>query len=364
MAFVFPIKEKKVTFASYRSKSLEGNLKYLYKEMVNQHPDYQYHFLIKKFKGSFIGKVDYFLHMLKSIYGLATSKYFIVDDYYFPIYVIKPRDGSEIIQLWHAAGAFKKFGLSTVGKSFGPSPEYLNHVKIHSNYSKVYVSSKNVIPYYSEAFGLEEDKIHPLGVPRTDFFFEQEYVREAEERFFLQYPEFINKKVILYAPTFRGGSHNQEAFDCPLDIRILKEVLGEKYTLLIHLHPYMKESMIVEDESDFVTVMDSEFTIEELMIVSDILITDFSSIVFDFSLLEKPIAFYATDLEEYMLERDFYFDFETFIPGPFFTDTYQLANWIQQGQYDKDLILKFKDFFFDGDKRVSQKIVSHIFSEK
>ncbi|MGV3467396.1 MAG: CDP-glycerol glycerophosphotransferase family protein, partial [Heyndrickxia sp.] len=149
----FKVNEHKVTFASYRSDKLKDNLSFVFEEMKVQYPDYQYHFVFKKFHSSIKGKIDYFLHLSRAVFEMATSRYFIIDDYYFPVYVVKPRKGTEVIQLWHASGALKKFGLSTVGKPFGPSETYLKHVKIHSNYAKVYVSSSEVIPYYSEAFG-------------------------------------------------------------------------------------------------------------------------------------------------------------------------------------------------------------------
>ncbi|MBO0991476.1 CDP-glycerol glycerophosphotransferase family protein [Bacillus sp. SD088] len=365
VAFLFPINEKKVTFASYRSQALEGNLEYVYREMVNQYPDYQYHFLIKKFKSSIWGKIEYILHMVNSIHALATSKYFIIDDYYFPIYVIKPRKGTEIIQLWHAVGAFKKFGLSTVNKSYGPSKDYLRHVKVHSNYSKVYVSGKNVVPYYAEAFGMEESKIYPVGVPRTDFFFDFNKIKESIEKFYLEFPEVINKKVLLYAPTFRGKSHEPTNIPCPIDIGVLREMLGNEYILMIHLHPYMKKnSWIKEEDQNFVFLIEENYTIEELMAVADILITDYSSIIFDYSLLERPILFYANDLQEYLQERDFYFDYRNFIPGPFFDETQSLGDWILNEKYDLAGIISFKKGFFDYlDGMSARRIVSHIHGE-
>ncbi|KRG15921.1 hypothetical protein ACA30_04160 [Virgibacillus soli] len=362
IAFVFPIKEKKVTFASYRSNVIEGNLNYVYQEMVSQYPDYQYSFLIKKFNGSLWGKFEYFFHMLKSVYAIATSRYFIIDDFYFPVYVIKPRKGTDIIQLWHAVGAFKKFGLSTVNKPFGPSKEYLQHVKVHSNYSKVYVSGENVVPYYAEAFGMDEDKIIPLGVPRTDFFFDIGKINEAQDKFYLQFPEVINKKVLLYAPTFRGKSHDPEKISCPINIGELRAMLGDEYVLLIHLHPYMQQnSWVHEKDQSFALMVNENFTIEELMAVADILITDYSSIIFDYSLLEKPILFYADDLEEYLQERDFYFDYRSFIPGPFFNETVALGDWILNEKNDLTSIVNFKEDFFDYlDGKSAKRIVNHI----
>ncbi|MCR2821423.1 CDP-glycerol glycerophosphotransferase family protein [Lederbergia panacisoli] len=361
-SLLFPVNEKKITFASYRSVKLEGNLQFIYQEMANEYKDITLSILMKKFNGSFFGKLDYVWHMLKACYALATSKFFIIDDFYFPVYVIKPRKGTEIIQLWHAPGAFKKFGLSTIGKSFGTSKEYLKHVPIHSNYSRVYVSSQKVVPYYADAFGLPEESIFPLGVPRTDFFFDHDKMNDSVNKFYLRFPELINKKLILYAPTYRGDSHNQDHFNCPIDIPLLREIVGDEYALIINLHPYMKKSInINKKDENFAFLMNGEFSIEDLLAATDILITDYSSVIFDYSILEKPMAFYATELEDYKEERDFYFDYESFIPGPLFTETQSLGKWIYEGVFNKAEISKFKNEFFDFiDGNASKRIVDHL----
>ncbi|MBS4200652.1 CDP-glycerol glycerophosphotransferase family protein [Bacillus sp. FJAT-49732] len=362
---LFPVNEKKITFASYRSEGLEGNLLFLFNEMKDSYEEYHYKCLFKKFNGSILGKASYVIHMIRASYELATSRYFIIDDFYFPIYVIKPRKGMEIVQLWHAAGAFKKFGLSIVEKSFGPKSEYLDQVKIHSNYSRVYVSSSSVKPYFAEAFGMSEGKIYPLGLPRTDFFFDQHKKKKAFCKFKKNFPDFKNKRVILYAPTFRGGSHRQSEFVCPIDLSLLREIIGEEYILLIKLHPYMrKNSKNDMKENHFVHHIDNEFNIEELLTIADILITDYSSVIFDYCLLTKPIAFFATDLDEYIKERDFYFDYKSFIPGPLFTNTESLGSWISKGKYDIESITNFRDFFFDyADGNASKRIANHLMAK-
>nr|WP_315364604.1 CDP-glycerol glycerophosphotransferase family protein [Cytobacillus firmus] len=363
-SFLFPVNQNKITFASYRSEELEGNLLYLYKEFEKQDCNFRYKFLFKRYRSSLFGKFHYVLHMVQACYALATSRFFIIDDFYFPVYAIKPRKGTDIVQLWHGAGAFKKFGLSTINKPFGPSKEYLKFIKIHSNYSRVYVSSKNVIPHYSEAFDMEEEKILPLGIPRTDFFFNGDLKSSIMKKFKELYPEFHNKKLILYAPTFRGSSHYQEDFENPINIPLLKEIVGNDYALIIHLHPYMKSGIIIEEKDRcFARQITDGFTVEELLAITDVLITDYSSIIFDFSLLNRPIAFFANDLEDYIKERDFYYDFKTIIPGPLFTETIDLANWIKTESCNFDKIMKFKEYFFDyHDGKASERIVKHLLS--
>ncbi len=361
---IFKVNPNKITFSTNRTKGLTGNLAYIKKEIEVNYPDKIIIVLERRMKANFLGKLSYLFHMLYTCYHMATSRYMIVDDSYFPMDVVKPRSGTEYIQVWHAAGAFKQFGRSREGKLYGPSKAYLKHVPIHSNYSRVYVSSSEVIPYYAEAFGMSSSRFYPLGLPRTDFFFEEGIFERVKEKFFNVFPELRDKKLVLYAPTFRGKSNYQGVFNPPLNFSEMYQHLSDQYSVLVHLHPYMRNGLHLSPETaGFVHVIDDEFTIEELLIISDILITDYSSVIFDYSLLEKPIAFFAHDLEDYMKERDFYYDFEEMVPGPIFKDMDQLIQWVQNPIYDKENLKAFKHKFFNElDGKATERIVKHLFN--
>lgn len=357
---VCKVKSQKITFASYRATRLEDNLKYTYEELQKSGSDLQYYFLFKKYRSTIAGKWEYILHMIKACYHLATSRYFIIDDYYLPVYLIKPREETEIIQLWHAAGAFKKFGYSITGKPGGPSTSYLNVVPVHGNYSKVIVSGRYVIPFFSEAFNMASSQIYPLGLPRTDLLFDQEAHVLIKKQFYHKYPQMKDKKKILYAPTFRGKSHYQEAYHCPINLERLMKEIGEDYSLIIHLHPYMNNNIIVSDQfkSDILTKTE-DFSINELMIISDLLITDYSSVIFEYSLLKKPMLFYCYDLEDYMEERDFYLNYEADLPGPLAKTTDEIIHWVVHSEKNIDDVERFSRRFFDEqDGRASRRVAS------
>ncbi|SEO24528.1 CDP-ribitol ribitolphosphotransferase [Amphibacillus marinus] len=364
LSSLFPVVENRVVFASSRSDSLSGNLYYVFNELESRTETFECIFLLEKFKSGFFNKVFYFLRMLKATFFLATSEFFFIDDYYYPIYVIKPRNKVKIIQLWHATGAFKKFGYSTIGKSFGPSEKYLNSVKIHSNYSYVTVSTKHIISYYAEAFDMPENKIVSIGIPRIDFFFNSQEHEELKKRFFKEYSNFKNKKIILYAPTYRGGSYRKKSFESKIDFYQLKKNLGTEYIFLVHLHPYITEGLAEDFPDDFVYEITERFNVNELMIISDILITDYSSVIFEFSLLHKPIVFYTPDLNSYKKERDFYYNFETFIPGPKFDDTEAMSAYIKKDNFDLEKIKKFSDYFFERKDNLNSKRVVDYFIGK
>ena len=106
VSYIIPVK-KRVVFATYRKDSIEGNFKYIYDKLQSKAPNLKCKFLYKKFDKGIKGKIIYFLHMMKATYYMATSAYFIIDDFYFPVYVVnKLRKGTEVEQVWHACGAF------------------------------------------------------------------------------------------------------------------------------------------------------------------------------------------------------------------------------------------------------------------
>ncbi|MDX8366165.1 CDP-glycerol glycerophosphotransferase family protein [Cytobacillus sp. IB215665] len=363
-ALLYTINPNKITFASSRSEEISGNLKFVYEELVARNKGFSFVLLFKRNSASKLGKLTYLVHMTKVMYHLATSKYFVIDDYFFPVYIISPRKGIDIIQLWHAAGAFKTFGHSTIGKSYGPSKEYLKYIKVHGNYTKVLVSAEEVIPFYAEAFNMSTNKIYPIGIPRTDYFFDYEKHRTVYQRFTGEFPELSGKKLILYAPTFRGNGYDQKSMDYLIDFNALHSILGNYYAVLVHLHPYVQEKIVINPKhSCFIYQIEKNYSIEELLLLSDMLITDYSSIIFDYSILQRPILFYANDLEEYRKERDFYYPYNNFIPGPFFSNSEELAYWIKEGEFDYQLISTFRQRFLPtSDGHVSKKVTDFIFS--
>ncbi|GER67123.1 MULTISPECIES: CDP-glycerol glycerophosphotransferase family protein [Heyndrickxia] len=354
----FPYRPEKITFASYRADRIQGNLACLYHELKKR-PGFRYTLLFKKMKSTKTGKLSYVFHMLRACYHIATSAYFIIDDYYFPLYLIKMKRNTKVIQLWHAAGAFKKFGYSIVGKAFGPSEAYTKHIPVHSNYSKVVVSSSEVIPFYAEAFRMSAENIVPLGLPRTDILFQKKNGLRAKQKLLSRYPELRGKKLVLFAPTFRGKSHGETEYSPYPRFTVMQKVLGADYALIVKLHPYVTSKIEAGPElKGFLYQLDEDFTTEEILFTADLLITDYSSIIFDYSLLNRPIAFYAKDIEDYIKERDFYYDYGTFVPGPIFDRTDKLAQWIKNGNYDLEKVRQFaRRFFDDFDGQASKRIV-------
>ncbi|MFZ7133045.1 MAG: CDP-glycerol glycerophosphotransferase family protein [Eubacteriales bacterium] len=360
----FPVKNK-IVFASNNAAVLQGNMKYIYDEWSASGGNNKVKLLLYESRNTTIGKMKHLIHMIKSVYHLSTSKYFIVDDYYYPIYVIKPKKQVCIIQVWHACGAFKKFGYSLMDKSYGATKEFVQKVKIHSNYNYALVSSENVADIYSNAFHMDKKRIISIGIPRTDIFFNKDKIEGIQKNLYEKYPQLKGSKVILFAPTFRGDSKFRASSDYLPDFYKLFAALKSEYKIIIKLHPFVsKEFAVVPEMQDFIIDLSSYEDINELMFISELLITDYSSVIFEYALLEKPMIFYAPDLNTYLHERDFYYDYEEFVPGPITKDTQGLIKIIKNGSYDLRRITLFKNEFFDyQDGKSSQRFVKMLLNQ-
>lgn len=358
--------EDKIVLANISTGKLEGNLWFLYDEIKKSRSNYKTVLLLHKSQNDLTGKLCYLLEMIKGIYHLATCRYFIIDDYYYPVYAVKPKKETRVYQVWHACGAFKKFGYSTVDKTFGADKQFLSKIRIHSNYDKVLVSSNEVKKYYAEGFGIGEDTIISIGIPRTDLFFDTEGIEKIKVDLLKRYPEIGGRKIILYAPTFRGDSRFDARNEEKLDFSLMRECLGKEFILVLKLHPFVSQGFKISEElKDFVLDLSEREDINELMILSDLMITDYSSVVFEYSLLEKPMLFFAYDLEKYKIERDFYYEYEEFIPGPLVKDTREIIDAINKNQFDLEKIRNFKNKFFDyTDGKSTERFVAMLIEDR
>jgi CDP-ribitol ribitolphosphotransferase len=265
-----------------------------------------------------------------------------------------------IVQLWHAPGASKKFG----GSVDIESRDILG--KISDNTDYLIVTSKNIIDYYSEAFQMPKDKIKALGLPRMDYYFENHDLDKLKAEFSQKYNVSRDKKIILYAPTFRDEEKFNNVFDY-LDLDKFNERLGDEYVLALRLHPKIKNfyNDDIVSEGKYVDVSDFESE-QELMLISDILITDYSSIMIEYSVLDKPTLFFTYDLEEYLAnERGFYYDFKTTVPGPIVYTSQELIDVIKNDEFDKSRISQFVKTQFDEiDGHSSERIVDYLLNNE
>ena len=349
-----------VVLASSHSAALDGNLAWIRDELARRDPPIPY---VEVTPGERRSKLDYFAYTFRAGYHLASARVFVVDDYFFPMYVIRPRRGTMRIQVWHAAGAFKKFGYSVLEKSFGADPDLVAKVRIHSNYDLALVSSMSVAPHYAEAFAASPEIFTAsLGIPRTDLLTDPARRAAAEARVRSRYPAIEGRKVVLYAPTFRGASVGHARHADLMDLDAMRRVLGDEWVVLLKLHPFVRTGLqIPAGLEDFAIDASGEADVNELMLVSDVLVSDYSSVIYEFALLGRPILFLAPDEDAYDLERGFYFDFRAEAPGPILDTTEALAQAIRAGDFDLDRVRAFAAASFDvADGHATERLVDRV----
>ena len=281
----------------------------------------------------------------------ARAKATFLYDYYLPAYANEHRKNSKVIQIWHACGAFKKWGYSTRKSDWGLKDEFFEKFNVHKTYTHIITSSEQINEIYAEAFGNDISKVHALGVPRTDIFFNKDFLDSRKSLLLEKYPELSNKKILLWAPTYRGNNIRTSKNDMAIDFNELYNTLGDEYALLVKLHPHIAKSMnssdIPPELSHFVYNISKEFDISSALCFSDIVISDYSSLIFEYALFEKPMIFYAYDLEEYDNDRSFYYDYKSFVPGKIVRNTTMLAKAIKDADksFDKEKVIAFKEKF-------------------
>ncbi len=353
----------RIVLATSHAPRLAGNLAFIADDLAARHPEVDVVRLASRPPTGLIGRIAALGFAARAGFQLAAAQVFVVDDYFFPMYVIRPRPGTFRLQVWHAAGAFKRFGLSAVDKRFGADQDYVRWVRIHSNYSVALVSSMSVAPYYAEAFGQPVELFASrYGIPRTDLLLDERRRSVALDRVRGRYGMPDGRRVILYAPTFRGETVGSARYDDLLDLSVMHRILGDDHVVLLRLHPFVADRVTIPAElARFAIDVSADPDVNELMLVSDLLVTDYSSVIYEFALLGRPILFLAPDDAAYRDERGFYLDFPADLPGPVHGSTDSLARAIRSGDFDLDRVRRFADGAFDvADGRSTERVVDEL----
>lgn len=276
---------------------------------------------------------------LAGIRHLATSKVIVLDNYFGFLSSIKFKRNVKRLQIWHAAGAIKTFGLKDSSIQFRTSKANQRFKDVYSQFQYVITGSHEMDAIFHEAFSIQEQQIIHTGIPRTDIFFDETRKNETIKKIYSEYPQFKNKRILLYAPTFRGG--NNGITNANLDLTLLKNRLGEDSIILIRLHPSIKEKAHLPEMDGTIYDVSEYPYINELLLITDLLITDYSSIPFEYSFLRRPMIFFPYDLEEYAKDRGFWKDYDKLVPGPIAYTTAGLADILTKDDYDLERIDSF-----------------------
>ena len=361
-----PVDEKKVIFLEYRSETLSDSFRLLWDKLETDY-DFDLHF--HNLNHSFVKHKEYVHRCKELLDDLADARYVFVNDANEVISCLPLREETVVTQTWHACGAFKKWGMSTAEKIFGADAKNLERHPNYANLSYVTVSSPEIIWAYAEAMNLKgrEQIIRPVGVSRTDVFFDRARKEAAAAKLKALFPASEGKQIILYAPTFRGRVKYAKAPD-EIDYRKFAKALSDRYVMVVKHHPFVRELPAVPAELNGKFVMDlsKKMEIEELLMVSDVCISDYSSLVFEYSLMRRPMLFFAYDLEDYFDWRGFYYPYEELAPGPIVkTDDALLAQIEKLSQgFDPSRVDAFRERFMSAcDGKATERILELTFAD-
>ena len=362
---VLPL-QKKVVFSSYWGLDYGDNPKYISDELLKRDSNIKQvwlnntktHFknIPENIKVTKWGSI-------KMIYHLATSKVW-VDSHTKPIWIRK-RKNQFYVETWHGGLGMKKIEAD-MGENLPKDTE--KQIKYNSKITDLLISNSTFLTnIYKRAFWYN-GKILECGYPKNDILFSSaDKINEIKNKVYEKLCINSNNKIILYAPTFRKDE-NLDAYNIDFErlIRAAEKKYNSKFTILIRLHPRMRKlSESIKYTNEIINATYYPF-MQELIIASDIFITDYSSGIFDFEIMRKPGFLYCSDLEKYEMERGLYYDIKT-LPFPFSSNNDELEKNIEnfdETSYLEKVEDNLTNFFGIKEKgRATETIVDLIISK-
>nr|WP_315103915.1 CDP-glycerol glycerophosphotransferase family protein [uncultured Catonella sp.] len=339
---IFPIKKNFVFSIITHDGSENGNIRTLTDYMCRTN-NYTFYYMDKE-------ETKAFFHLLFVLpFVMSRAEIILMDNAFMPMSFFKVRKKTKVLQLWHGTGSIKKFGQDS---NTGRLKEL--EKRINNNIDYLFVNSERLIEEYAGAFGIDKSKVYVTGLPRTDWLLKLINDEKKLERLDIIKNKISKsenivlngKKIILYAPTFRDDEVDSPKLH--LNIAELMESLPENVILFLKLHPFISGTFNCSDLGNRVVNVSDYTDLNELMAASDGLITDYSSLIFDYLLLDKPVYFFADDLAEFSLNgRGFYLDYNKELPGFLAGSELELGDRIVKdlsGNEDEEFKLKREIF--------------------
>lgn len=313
--------KNRITIISRQSRKQSLDIALLSDYIRETFDDVECKVMIRFIEPGIANKIGYGFHILSQMWAMAASKVVVLDGYCIGASVLKHKPELKIVQMWHALSAIKKFGYQTIDKESGHSSEVAEAMCMHRNYDYVVAASHETGKLFCQGFNVDEDKLKYLGMPRIDKILETGTVKEEKD----------GREIIFYAPTFRKGEK--------VRYRELQEAIdSSRYRLIIKLHPLYDEEGI----------SDKTHSTYEWLQVCDRIITDYSAIGVEASLVGKPLYYYVYDIDEYDEKVGLNINPEKELPGATARQATRLAEMIEE-DYDYEALKKFRNKFVSVD---------------
>jgi CDP-glycerol glycerophosphotransferase (TagB/SpsB family) len=323
---LLPLRSNRVVLATARTTRLDGNLLHIERAIRRLRPDVDVALVLEPYSYGLLGKLAYATRLVRGMYLLRTSPLVVVDNAYLPVHVAPHRASTQVVQVWHAEGALKRFGMDAAHPPDEPERTFL-----HRHYDWVVTSGEASRTPWSKALRTPLDRVLALGSPRTDFFFDSDAIAQARAGILAAYPVLAGRRVVLYAPTFRGRGRGKRP-GAGLDIGRLRAALPATDALVLKSHPNLDRRLVPMDGFD--AIVDHRLDLNDLLAATDVLVTDYSSSIFDAALLRRRLLLVVDDLEAYERDPGLYLDYRTEMIGTQVTDTDAAIRALLEDRFD------------------------------
>lgn len=362
------IKTNQIIFCSFKGDYYSDSPKYIYEYLYeNYNDEYDFVWVLNDKKVKIPGNpkrvTRFSLEYFKEV---ARSKYWVINGRQFA--PLAKRDEQVIVSTWHGT-PLKKLGLD-IGNVYTMNP-FIKHSYVNISKQWDYLISPNryTTDILKSCFGYQKE-IFESGYPRNDILYNADEEKVNQIKSSLNIPN--DKKIILYAPTWRDDEFIDAGmikFQLKLELDKLKDAFNDEYIILIRTHYFIADKLDLTGAEDFAIDVSKYNDIAELYLISDILITDYSSVFFDFANLKRPILYYTYDLEKYEnVLRGFYIDIHEDVPGPLLKTTDEVIDAIRNIDQLKEEYKEKYDQFYERfcsieDGNASKRIVEKIWKK-
>lgn len=350
-------KRKKVTIISRESNSKTIDVRMLEDELVRR--GIRVKTLCKLLtKDKSLMSLGYIGHVIRQEAAILSSDVVVLDTYCIPASMIPHGKSTKVIQMWHALAAIKKFGWQTVGMKDGSSRRTAEMMRMHEGYDYVIAASDITAEHFCEGFRVGRDKIVKAGLPRIDYIKSVASGSRRDDvrrKLFERYPQLdgSGKQTVLYVPTFRRYADVRPATEA-----LIEAIDKEKYNLIIKLHPLYRGSFGTgadgPDEGNGPAVnesviFDEDFRSFDWLSAADFVISDYSSLVVEATVADKPLFLYVHDMDEYKSSTGLNVDFSAEPIAPYvFKDPLRLVAALDES-YDMEKLREFRGRYIDID---------------
>lgn len=350
-------KKPVVMFMSEQSTSIGTNLKAVKDRMFARGMDKDY-IIVESYRSSVTDPRQGLKSWMDLLKKMAMSDFIFLDDH-APVldWLILDKD-TTLIQLWHAGAGFKSSGYSRWGHIGCPAP-----YSCHRQYKYGISGSKNIAHFFSEVWGINDSQVLPTGMPRIDEFLDEDYRSKKTKELYEKYPMCKGKKVILFAPTYRGTNKANAHYPYELiDFKRLYELCGDTYVVLFKMHPWVASQVpIAEQYKDRFADVGRYPNINDLFYITELLITDYSSNIFEYSLMKKPMLFFAFDEIQYSFSRGFHRAYEESAPGKVCHTFEEVLQAIAENDFEYPKVEEYVEKHFDHiDSHASDRVIDWI----